>query len=81
MKALYSQKAPQKCIDLTVNRDLQTCAKELNINLSSTLEAAPKQALAGRHERQWKTENRTAIKAYNNFVENNGYFSDEYWNF
>ena len=81
MKALDKQKVPKRPIDLTINSDLQTPAKELNIDLSSTLEASSKQALSGRHERQWKTENRTAVKAYNGFVENNGCFSDEYRDF
>ena len=81
MEALSNQKAPQKSMDLTINSDLQARAEELNIDLSSTLEAAPKQALSGSHERQWKTENRTAIQNYNDFVEDNGCFSDYYRNF
>lgn len=53
MKALDKQKAPKKSINLTINSDLQTRSKEPNIDLPSTLEAAPKQALSGRHEIQW----------------------------
>ena len=78
MKALYNQKAPKKPIDLTINSGVHTRAKELNIDLSSTLEAATKQTPAEWHEREWKTENHKAVKAYNDFVENNGCFSDDY---
>ena len=81
MKALDKQKAPKKSIDLTINSGLQTRSKEPNIDLPSTFEAAPKQAPSGRQERQWKTENHTAVKAYSDFVESNGCFSDDYRNF
>ena len=81
MKALYDPHAPCKTIRLSVNSDLLNRAHELNINLSSTLEVALKKTLAEQQAKQWKTENRTAIKAYNDFVESNGCFSDNYRSF
>ena len=81
MKALYGPQAPEKTIRLSINRDLLNRAHALNINLSSTLEAALKQALAGQPAKQWIVKNRPAIKAYNDFVEENGCFSDDYRNF
>ena len=78
MKKLSKQQAPKKSVDLIIDCDLQTRVKELNIDVSSTPESTPKQELVRRHDRQWKTKNRTAIKVYKDFVENNGCFSDNY---
>jgi antitoxin CcdA len=68
MKSLYDLQAPKKPIDLA-------------LDLSSTIGNTPKQALVEQHERQWKIENRTVVKAYNDFVEDNGCFSDDYRSF
>ena len=64
-------------------QDLQALknSKDITLDLSSTLEAALKQVLAKHQERQWKIENRTAVKAYNDFVEEHRCFSDDYRNF
>jgi len=78
MKALYDPQAPDKIIRLSVNSDLLNRAHELNINFSSLLEAALKTTLAEQQAKQWKTENHIAVKAYNDFVEENGCFSDDY---
>ena len=81
MEALYDLKAPKKATNLSINSDLLSRARSLNINLSSTFEAALKQVLAEQYAKQWKVENRAAIQTYNDFVEDNGCFSDEYRNF
>ena len=81
MEALYNVQAPKKATNLSVNSDLLNQARSLNINLSSTFEAALKQVLAEQRQKQWKIENRAAVQAYNDFVEDNGCFSDEYRNF
>ena len=46
MEALYDVQAPKKATNLSVNSDLLNRARSLNINLSSTFEAALKQVLA-----------------------------------
>jgi antitoxin CcdA len=81
METLYDIQAPKKATNLSVNSDLLNRVRSLNINLSSTFEAALKQVLAEQHQKQWKIENRAAVQAYNEFVEDNGLFSDEYRNF
>ena len=81
MEALYDVQAPKKATNLSVNSDLLNRVRSLNINLSSTFEAALKQVLAEQHQNQWKIENHAAVQAYNEFVEDNGLFSDEYRNF
>ena len=68
MKSHHDLQAPKSSIDLA-------------LDLPSTIGNTPKQALVSQHERQWKMENRTAVKAYNDFVEQNGCFSDDYRDF
>jgi antitoxin CcdA len=81
MEALYDLQAPKKPTNLSINSDLLNRARSLNINLSATLENSLKQILAEKRAEQWKLENRAAIQAYNNFVEENGCFSDDYRSF
>ena len=78
MQALYNYDAPKKPTNLSVNSDLLSKSKALNINLSATLEQALKEKLAQTQAQQWKKSNKRAIKSYNSFVEDNGLFSDEH---
>ena len=64
MIAAYNPNAPKRTANLSVNGDLLNKAKDLDINLSATLE----QVLA---------ENRQAINAYNEHLEAHGGFSDD----
>lgn len=81
MEALYDTTAPKKATNLSINSDLLRRSRELDINLSATLEQALKKALAKQQEARWKKENRAAILSYNEFVEENGCFSDEHRSF
>lgn len=78
MQALYDFEAPKKATNLSLNSDLLKKARALNINLSATLEEALKNKLKSIEANKWVEENKNAIKAYNNFVEENDCFSDEY---
>jgi len=81
MAELYNAAAPKKAANLSVNSDLLRKTRELNINLSATLERALKEELSKREAAQWIEENRTAIKSYNDFVEQHGCFGDEFREF
>jgi antitoxin CcdA len=81
MQNLYNSDAPKKPTNLSVNSDLLKKTKALNINLSATLEQALREKLAITVKKKWKNENKRAIQAYNDFVEENGLFSDEYRTF
>jgi antitoxin CcdA len=81
MQALYDIAAPKKAANLSINSDLLQKSRALNINLSAALETMLKQLLAQRQAEQWKAANRAAIVAYNDFVEENGCFGDEYRSF
>ena len=52
-------------------------AKAEDINLSATLEAALADKLIKISTEKWLKENAGAISAYNEFVEENGLFSDD----
>ena len=53
----------------------------MNINLPDTLEQALTAKLAKTKSDKWPEENKNAIKAYNDFVDENGCFGDEYRDF
>jgi len=76
MQLAYNPKAPKKPANLSVNGDLLGKAKELDINLSATLELALAAALREKQRAQWLAENKTAIDAYNDHFEKHGVFSD-----
>ncbi|TBU98593.1 type II toxin-antitoxin system CcdA family antitoxin [Stutzerimonas kirkiae] len=77
MQPTYDLHAPKRAANLSVNGDLLSKAKALDINLSATLEQALAEALKKKQREQWLAENRTAITAYNEYVEAQGVFSDD----
>lgn len=68
MQDLYNIHAPKKATNLSLNSDLLHKARDLNVNLSATLEQALKDKLRSVEEERWKKENKAAIAAYNEFV-------------
>jgi antitoxin CcdA len=76
MKDLFARDAPRRPVNVSVNSDLLNQARQLDINLSATLEAALATALRSRRREQWLKESRGAIDAYNEYVETHGVFSD-----
>ena len=81
MEPLFDQNAPKKPTNLSLNSDLLKKSKAMNINLSATLEQALKDKLAKTKAGKWADENKNAIKAYNDFVDEHGCFGDEYREF
>ena len=76
MYLLYNENATKKPTNLTVNTDLLSQAKSLNINISSILEAALIETLKKNKRKEWLEENEDSIQAYNSLVNQNGVFSD-----
>jgi antitoxin CcdA len=76
MQPAYNARAPKKATNLSINEDLLAKARELDINLSATLEQALDEALRQKQREQWLSENRAAMEAYNAHVEQHGVFSD-----
>jgi len=81
MAELYDPAAPKKATNLSINSDLLRKARQLNINLSATLERALGEELSKREAASWIEENRAAIRSYNHFVEQHGCFADEFREF
>ena len=81
MQTLYDTNAPKKPTNLSLNSDLLNKTKALNINLSATLEQALRRKLAEKEAEKWAKENKRAIQVYNDFINENGCFSDEYRQF
>jgi antitoxin CcdA len=67
----------KKATNVSINSELLLKAKQLNINLSATLEAALVEAVNAKQRELWKQENQAAIKAYNEMIESHGLFSDD----
>lgn len=72
----HDHSASKKPINLSINGDLIRKAKELDINLSASLEEALEGIVRRRMSEQWLTENREAIRSYNEHVESHGVFSN-----
>ena len=81
MQALYDFNAPKKATNLSLNSDLLKKTRALNINLSATLEQALKDKLKNIEAKKWVKKNKNAIQAYNDFVDENECFSDEFRKF
>ena len=81
MKSLFDLRAPKKPTNLSINSDLLSKCKSMNINLSATLERALTEKLAELKSEKWAEENKNAIRCYNDFVEGHGCFGDEYRQF
>ncbi len=74
MRMIYahSDNRRKKAVNLSVDAELLSAAKQQGLNLSSLLENALKQEQA----RRWLEENREAIEASNEDVRQNGMWSD-----
>lgn len=76
MQTTHNAHAPKRAANLSINADLLSKARELDINLSATLEHALIEVLRQRQRDQWVVENQAAIEAYNEHVDKQGVFSD-----
>ncbi len=73
---LFDPTGPRKPANLSINAELLQQAKELNINLSQTLERHLAEIVRQARREQWLAENREALDAYNRRIEARGVFSD-----
>jgi len=81
MTVLYNRKAPKKPTNLSINSELLAKARNLDINLSSTLEHALELQLRQAEKAAWRQENTEAIKSLNELADKNGLFSDSFRGF
>jgi len=74
--AHFDTTAPKKATNLSINSDLLRQTKELNINLSQTVEDYLSELVREAKRKQWLAENAEAIAAYNARIEKDGVFSE-----
>ncbi len=72
----YDTQAPKKATNVSINSDLLQQARRLGINLSATFESALSDKVRAEQRERWQRENTDAIRAYNQFAEENGTFGD-----
>jgi len=72
----FNPAAPKKSANLSINSDLLQQAKQLNINLSQTLEQHLAEIIRQAQRSQWLAENQNALDEYNRRIEKRGAFSD-----
>jgi antitoxin CcdA len=72
---LYDREASRKPTRLSVNSDLLEKARELGVDLATTLEDALALEVHRRQREAWLVENREAIEAYNELIARDGVFS------
>jgi antitoxin CcdA len=70
------QTVAKRAANVSIRSDLLDAAREAGVNLSATLERALAEELAGVKRARWREENRDAIAAYNDYVDEHGAFSD-----
>lgn len=66
----------KKAVNLSIDAELLAKAKQLDLNLSATLEEVLREKTREDERRRWAEENRDAIEAYNERVRANGVWSD-----
>jgi antitoxin CcdA len=77
MVHLYDRTAPKKPTNLTINSDLLTKAKDLQINISAVLESALEETLKQKKQQEWIDQNTESIDGYNKVINDFGVFSDD----
>ncbi|WP_300674252.1 type II toxin-antitoxin system CcdA family antitoxin [Desulfoluna sp.] len=65
----------KKATNLSIRKDLLSRARELEINLSATLEKALHETIGEKERSLWQEKNRGAVKAYNEDIKKHGLFS------
>lgn len=77
MTMLYNLEAKKKATNLSINSDLLKKAKELNINISNSLEKTLIELIKEQEIKNWEIKNKISIDSYNKRVAKNGLFGDE----
>jgi antitoxin CcdA len=76
MRRVYDRKAPKQAANLSINSDLLRAARESGVNLSAVMDEALAYRVAAAKREAWVRDNAEAIANYNEFVGQNGVYSD-----
>lgn len=69
---------PKKSVNLSVDAEVLSVAKELGINLSQVLESELRKLTEDARVAKWSRENKAHIDSYNAYIERNGVFGEEF---
>ncbi len=78
MSQVYNPHASKRSANLSINSSLLAKARQYEVNLSATLEAALVEKIRRIERERWLEDNKKAIAAVNHFVEEKGLFADSY---
>ena len=73
--------APKKATNLSLNSKVLEMARELNMNISQTVDALLAEEVRRRYWERWNEENKAAIEAYNARVAREGLWAARYRSF
>jgi antitoxin CcdA len=76
MQLTYDVAAPREAANVRINGSLLAKGRMLNIDLAVIFEQALAEVVRQRERELWLLENKDAIAAYVEFVDENGVFSD-----
>ena len=65
-------KPPKRAVNLSLNSQVLDTARELGMNLSSTVDALLAEEVKKRYWERWNAENKDAIEHYNARIEREG---------
>lgn len=75
------RQAPKRAINLSLNSKVLDLAREMDMNISQTVDALLTEAVLKRYWERWQQDNAEAIAHYNARIEREGLFSDRYRTF
>jgi antitoxin CcdA len=75
------REAPKRPINLSLNSKILEMAREMDINISQTVDTLLTAEVLRQYWERWPVENAQAIAAYNARIEREGLFSDRYRTF
>jgi antitoxin CcdA len=81
MQQIYDKEAPKKPTNLSVNSNLLAKARDLDINLSATLEKALESEVRQSTREKWLNDNKQALGNCNSLAQEHGLFADKHRGF
>jgi antitoxin CcdA len=75
------RQAPKRAINLSLNSKVLDMAREMDLNISQTVDALLTEEVMRLYWQRWQTTNAKAIEEYNARVEREGLFSDRWRTF
>lgn len=67
----------RRIVELSLDEDLLSAARDLDLDLSTHAEAGLRRAVAAEKARRWRADNAEAIRASNRDAERNGLWCDD----